>query len=196
MTVYANVAYALSESPASGSNVSGYTAGSWSCTGGTLVGSTVTLTEGETNVTCAITNDDIAPTLKLVKSVINDNGGNAVADDWMLFATTAEEFYEDRNFSNLGDSGVFETVYANVAYALSESRARVERDRLHGRLLVLHWRYASRFDRDAHRGRNGRHLHHHQRRHRPTLTLVKTVVNDNGGTARWLTSRCSSTATP
>ena len=33
-TVYANVAYASSETPAPGSTVTGYTAGSWSCTGG------------------------------------------------------------------------------------------------------------------------------------------------------------------
>ena len=39
-----------------------------------------TLNEGQ-NAVCTITNDDVAPTLKLVKNVLNNNGGNAVADD-------------------------------------------------------------------------------------------------------------------
>jgi hypothetical protein len=34
--------------------------------------------------TCTITNDDIAPTLTLVKQVVNDNGGTATASQWTL----------------------------------------------------------------------------------------------------------------
>jgi hypothetical protein len=37
--------------------------------------------------TCTITNDDIPPSLTLVKIVNNDNGGTAVATDWTLTAT-------------------------------------------------------------------------------------------------------------
>jgi hypothetical protein len=113
-TVYANVAYTLTES-----TVAGYTAGNWVCTGGNLVGNVLTLGL-DVNVTCTITNDDIAPTLKLVKSVINNDGGTAVPNDWTLYATAAEP-KDGRNFSNLGGSGVFKTVYANVAYTLTES---------------------------------------------------------------------------
>jgi len=79
----------------------------------------VTADEGE-NITCTITNDDIAPTLKLVKEVVTDNGGSAIADDWTLTAD-ADAPDDDRNFSNLGGSGSFETIYANVSYDLSES---------------------------------------------------------------------------
>jgi hypothetical protein len=58
------------------------------------------------------------PTLKLVKSVITDDGGTAVADSWDLFAT-AESGSEI--FFNLGGSGVFEQVPASTAIILSES---------------------------------------------------------------------------
>jgi hypothetical protein len=86
------------------------------------VGSTVTLDEGETGVTCTIVNDDVAPTLKLVKVVVNGSnpGGTAVADDWTLTADAAAPF-DDRDISTAGGSGVFETVYSNQGYDLAES---------------------------------------------------------------------------
>ena len=34
--------------------------------------------------TCTITNDNIAPKVKVVKHVITDNGGTATAGDWSL----------------------------------------------------------------------------------------------------------------
>ena len=65
----------------------GYTASAWVCVGGTQDGSdTVTVGLGE-SATCTITNDDHAPSLTLVKVVVNDNGGTAVATDWTLTAT-------------------------------------------------------------------------------------------------------------
>jgi hypothetical protein len=99
--------------------MSGYTAGDWICDGGNLVDSTITLTEDE-DVVCTINNDDVAPTLKLIKVVIEDNSGDAVSDDFTLFAT-AQVPHDARNFSNAGGSGVPETVYANTPYSLSES---------------------------------------------------------------------------
>ena len=75
----------------------------------------VTLSVGENKV-CTITNDDIAPKLKLVKSVVSTED----ADDWTLTAE-ADPPDDDRNFSNLGGSGVFKTVYANAEYTLSET---------------------------------------------------------------------------
>jgi hypothetical protein len=85
------------------------------------VGSTITLGLDD-HVTCTINNDDIAPTLKLVKTVDNgaNPGGTAVPDDWTLSATAAAP-YDGRNFSNLGGSGVFETVFANAGYDLAET---------------------------------------------------------------------------
>lgn len=64
--------YALSET----GGPSGYAASAWSCIGGSQSGSNITLASGE-SATCTITNDDIAPTLTLVKTVVNDNGGTA-----------------------------------------------------------------------------------------------------------------------
>jgi hypothetical protein len=65
----------------------GYTASAWVCVGGTQVdGDTVTLALGESAV-CTITNDDQASSLTLEKVVVNDDGGNAQASDWTLTAT-------------------------------------------------------------------------------------------------------------
>jgi hypothetical protein len=62
--------YNLSES-----GPTGYKASDWSCEGGTQVdGNTITIAAGQA-VTCTITNDDIAPTLTVTKTIINDNGG-------------------------------------------------------------------------------------------------------------------------
>ena len=72
--------YALSET-----SVSGYTAGSWVCVGGSQSGSSIALALGQ-SATCTITNDDQTAHLKLVKVVVNDNGGSAVANDFTLSA--------------------------------------------------------------------------------------------------------------
>ena len=73
--------YVLSES----TGPDGYTAGDWLCDGGSLVGNTLTLAQGE-SATCTITNDDQAPNLILDKIVVNNNGGTAAESDWTLFA--------------------------------------------------------------------------------------------------------------
>jgi uncharacterized repeat protein (TIGR01451 family) len=75
--------YALSES----SGPAGYTASIWVCPGGTLVGSTVSVTSGA-NVTCTITNTASAPTLTLVKQVVNGTtGATAIPSAWTLTAS-------------------------------------------------------------------------------------------------------------
>ena len=56
------------------------------------------------------------PTLKLVKSVVNDNGGTATAANWTLTATGTSA-----GFSDAGNSTTFHTVTAGVQYTLSES---------------------------------------------------------------------------
>ncbi|MCA1696048.1 MAG: DUF11 domain-containing protein, partial [Actinobacteria bacterium] len=73
--------YTLSET-----SLPGYTASAWSCSGGTLSGSSITLAGGDT-ATCTITNDDVRPRLTLVKRVVNDDGRAAVATDFTLSAT-------------------------------------------------------------------------------------------------------------
>ena len=44
----------------------------------------VTLNPGD-QLTCEITNDDIGPTLTLVKHLPNDNGGTATADQFQAY---------------------------------------------------------------------------------------------------------------
>src|SRR5256885_3840232 len=64
-SVTAGVNYALSET----NGPSGYSAGSWSCSGGgTQSGASITLGLAA-NVTCTINNNDTAPQLTLVKTV-------------------------------------------------------------------------------------------------------------------------------
>jgi uncharacterized repeat protein (TIGR01451 family) len=63
-----------------------YVASSWACSGDvSRVGSEVTIGSG--GGSCTITNDDIAPSLTLVKQVVNDNGGTRVPTDWLLTAS-------------------------------------------------------------------------------------------------------------
>ena len=83
-TIFANVGYDLSESSLLWVDGVEYNIGTWSCDGGTLVGSEITLVEGQTGITCTITNDDIAPILTVVKIPTNDSGFTAVADDFNL----------------------------------------------------------------------------------------------------------------
>src|SRR5688500_10721129 len=76
------VQYTLSES----GGPAGYTAATnWVCTGGgTFVApDKITLDTAEV-VSCKIGNNDNAPSPSLVKVVVNDNGGTAVASDWTL----------------------------------------------------------------------------------------------------------------
>src|SRR5207245_616084 len=73
--------YTLAES-----GPAGYTAGAWSCTGGTQNGSTITVGLGQ-SATCTINNNDNTPALHLRKTVTNDNGGTAATTAWTLTAT-------------------------------------------------------------------------------------------------------------
>lgn len=142
-----------------------------------VLGGTVTLNEGE-NITCYLTNDDIAPKLKLTKLVINDNGGTATASDWILTASGTG------GFSASGDSDTFHQVLANQVYTLSESGPAgytasswsCNGGNLNGNQLTLDLAeevtcYLTNDD------------------NVPSLTLVKRVINNNGGTAQagdWL----------
>ena len=75
--------YTFKETP-----LTGYVAGTWSCTAGTLNSSAanngaVTLAAGA-NAVCTITNDDQGSTLKVVKVIKNDNGGVKTVGDFSL----------------------------------------------------------------------------------------------------------------
>lgn len=77
--------YTLTES-----GPTGYTAGDWTCVGGTLDGDVLTLTEGQ-DATCTIVNTAVAPTLTLVK-VVDEAGTGATTPPqaWTLVASGGE----------------------------------------------------------------------------------------------------------
>lgn len=102
--------YALSES-----NLTGYAAGNWSCSAGTLTGASLVLGVGET-ATCTINNDDVAPILTLVKTVTDTSGGASTVPSFTLTATGPTTIS--------GITGAAAVTNANVSagvYALSES---------------------------------------------------------------------------
>ena len=97
--------YAVSETGGpSGYALTGFTG---DCNGEGMV----TVVAGESK-TCTLTNDDVAAHLKLVKVVTNDNGGKAVAGDFMLSAAGPTPIS--------GAGGVDKDVSAGT-YALSET---------------------------------------------------------------------------
>ncbi len=79
-TYQANTPLAINETQLSGYQFVSIT-GDSKCPA--LLGGTITLALAD-DVTCTITNDDIAPKLTLIKKVITDNGGTASPDDFKL----------------------------------------------------------------------------------------------------------------
>jgi uncharacterized repeat protein (TIGR01451 family) len=106
VTLKSNLEYTVSET-----NQSGYQASSW--TGDCSTDGKITLQPGQ-NKTCTITNDDIAPSLTLVKNVVNSYGGTASATDWTLYANGST------NISGAGGVTSGSTFSAGT-YTLSES---------------------------------------------------------------------------
>ncbi|OGM10357.1 hypothetical protein A2Y68_02895 [Candidatus Woesebacteria bacterium RBG_13_46_13] len=99
--------YTLSESE----GPEGYSSSAWSCTGtATQNGNEITLALGQT-ATCTVTNNDIAPTLTLVKTVSNDNGGTKVVSDFPLFINGVS-----------ATSGVAYPLMANTLYTATETQ--------------------------------------------------------------------------
>ncbi len=101
--------YALSES-----GPAGYTASAWVCVGGTQGDASITLGLGQ-SATCTITNNDNAPSLTLVKTVTNDNGGTAAESDWTLTAAGPT------GFSGAGPAVSNGASFDAGTYTLSES---------------------------------------------------------------------------
>jgi len=113
-TVTANQAILISEL-----TIAGYTAGTWACTdstglttglpaAGAAIGESITLKQGS-QVSCDITNDDIAPELTLVKTVVNDNGGDKLVEDFDISIDGVEVV-----------SGTPTQVLANTVITISE----------------------------------------------------------------------------
>ena len=95
----------------------GYQAGSWSCTGGTLQGSDVTVALDQ-SVVCSITNTAKPSSLELVKVVdTNGTGDGATAADWTLTGTPVSIAGQD---PVSGPGGAKATVRIG-SYSLAES---------------------------------------------------------------------------
>jgi uncharacterized repeat protein (TIGR01451 family) len=158
--------YELSET---GGPASGYVASDWSCTGDvSLTGSEITIGSG--GGSCSITNDDVAPSLGLIKQVVNDNGGTLLPSDWTLTATGptpisgAGVFSSGAGFSagtyilsELGPGGYAASGW-NCIGSGSQSGDSITLD-------VGEWAACTIRNDDI----------------QPRLTLVKNVTNDNGG---------------
>jgi hypothetical protein len=103
--------YVLSET-----TQTGYTASAWSCTAGTLTGSSLVLSFAQ-NATCTITNDDQAATLIVTKVVTNDNGGTKVCADFSFSvnAAVAVPFEADCSNQQTVNAGTYNITEPAVA---------------------------------------------------------------------------------
>lgn len=165
--------YTLSET-----NLPGYTPGTYACVvngGAPVSGNNLALVPGDAAI-CTVTNDDQAARLTLTKTVTNDNGGSAQASDFALAATGPVTI--------TGTNGTAAVTNAEVTagtYALTESS-------LPG---YVGGDYSCSVDGGAAVSGNSLTLGVGQEAvcsvvnddMPATLTLMKTVTNDNGGTA-------------
>jgi uncharacterized repeat protein (TIGR01451 family) len=174
--------YTLSEAAAAGTNLANYSA-SYSCTntrpgGQTLSGNgasfNVTPVSGD-NFTCTFSNARW-PQLTLIKSVTNNNGGNQLATAWTLSAAGPTPLS-----GTTGSASVTNVPVGTGTYTLSESAtptgytASLYSCVKNGGAAVASNNIALAMGDVATCTINNND--------RPaTLTLVKTVTNDNGGT--------------
>jgi hypothetical protein len=98
----------------------GYSAGAWSCQGGSLTGASLVLTANQT-ATCSITNTFVpivpnAAQLTLVKSVVNTGSGTQVPSAWTLTATGPTTIQ-----GATGSAAVTSAAVSPGTYTLSES---------------------------------------------------------------------------
>ena len=125
--------------------------------------------------TCTITNNDVAPKVKVVKHVVNDNGGTAVAADWQLHLKNGANAEVAGSPQPGDESGDTYTVAAG-AYTVSETGGPSG--------------YVATFSGDC-SASGAISVSVGQEKTctitnndvAPGLTVVKHVVNDDGGTA-------------
>ena len=144
--------------------VPGYTRTDLICTGGAdtdVSDDLITLAPGE-DVTCTFVNDDDAPSLTLIKDVKNDNGGTAVAGDWTLAAAGYDPANPTAGTFALSESG------GPSGYTLTSITCDNATGPVTSATVGLGENVTCTFvnDDDA-----------------PSLTLVKKVQNNFGGTA-------------
>ena len=106
-------------------------------------------------VTCTINNNDNGPQLKLVKTVMNDNGGTAEAKDFTLSATSTGP-NASRDFTSATNTPAFHDVFAAVGYTLAEQGPAG-----YPPAVAVHGRHAGRQRRHS-RSRRAGDLHDHE----------------------------------
>ncbi len=145
---------------------SGYQASVWS--GDCDANGNVTLTDNQTK-TCSITNNDQPGQIRVIKSVTNDNGGNAVASDFQLNINGVAKNQNQYYSSNAGTYTVSEN--AVTGYAQTSIACRNDANQqvvAHPVTLALAQSVTCTVTNDD---------------NAPQLKVVKNVTNDNGGTA-------------
>ena len=151
--------YDLSESP---DPFPGYTNTSITCDNATGEVTSVTVASGD-EVTCTFVNDDIAPTLTLVKTVINDDGGTLTQADFPSFVDGNPQAWDVTVEHSAGAHTVSET--PQFGYAASSWSGDCAAD---GSITLTSGDEAVCYITNDDIA--------------PTLELNKTVVNDDGGT--------------
>ena len=174
-------------------DVDGYAEGTWACIDanglttslpatGTATGTTIELESGS-DVNCSITNNDIAPTIALTKTLVNDNGGLKTIEDFDLTITQS-------SVAKIVDSGTPNTVLANTALTISEldfpgytegTWSCVDSTSLTTTLPSLGVATGESLTLSPGSVVNCSISNDDIA---PTLTLVKTLINDNGGTGQ------------
>ena len=109
-------------------DVAGYAEGSWSCIpdvgGGAFDNGTVTLVLPGEAVTCTIVNNDEAPSLTIVKQVINNDVGTATVADFNITSSAGALVFDGG--STVGDTTTYTAapltgLTAGVPYSLAEA---------------------------------------------------------------------------
>src|SRR5438132_178806 len=173
------------------SAVAGYTAGTWSCVGTSgLLGPLATAgpdsfpTRRSSDLT--ITNDDQAASLTIVKRIVNDNGGTKVVGDFgvttsagaLVFGARSEERRVGKEYRTTRATGLGAGSKTRVESAVAGYRAgpgscvgTAGRGGRHTRALCV-W--------SADGGSAEFTITNDDQA--ASLTIVKRIVNDNGGT--------------
>lgn len=154
--------YTLSET----GPTAGITASAWSCNGGTLQANQLIVALGQ-NVTCTITNTTQPAKLIVKKVVKNDNGGTASATDFSFSVNGGAAQWFNANGENQINN------LPKGTYSVTETQANKDG-------------YATSYD-----GCTNVSISNGETKtctitnddKAPKLTLVKNVVNNNGGTA-------------
>ncbi|HET7857429.1 MAG TPA: hypothetical protein VFL41_13310, partial [Gaiellaceae bacterium] len=158
VSIQPNATYSVTETGPSGYTQTNATDGCSSLTGIPPGGSAI----------CTITNDDVAPQLTVIKHVINDNGGTAVASDFTLDSGGINDTPDD--FAGAEAPGTTVTLDQG-AYTVSETGPAGYSSSFSpdctGTIAVGETKTCTVTNDDI----------------APKLTVIKHVINDNGGTA-------------